>query len=480
MTTAGVGTVEAASANAPLNITGLASGLNTNEIITALLAAERQPVTQLTNKQTTLEGQTAQLQSIQSSLTALSFAGQELGSPVIFHTTQAVSSSNPTQITVANSNGAAIGGYEVEVAQLASSAQRTFTFKSPVTAETLTIDGQEIHLAAGASIKTLAETINAESSATVYAAALNSETLVLSTRTTGASGPGFIQVEDPGGTLVEQAGLAKEGRNAKYTVDGVAGSSSSNSVTGAIAGVTLSLKALTTSTGPVTIDVQAPAPNVSAIVSEVESFVKLYNSTIGAIEKQLGTKPPSNPQNKEELQSGTLFGDSELMGTLSSLRQQMYEPLEGLPQEMSSLADIGVSTGAPAGGKTSQSSLEGQLQLNVTGLEKALETNPSGVQQMLSKWSTGFQATVNAEALPGGNLEARINGDGELATEITRRINFMNESIALHQKTLQQEYEAMEAAVAHSHEVGSWLSSQLAALESASASASASPSSSGL
>ena len=97
-----------------------------------------------------------------------------------------------------------------------------------------------------------------------------------------------------------------------------------------------------------------------------------------------------------------------------------------------------------------------------------------------SKWSTGFQATVNAEALPGGNLEARINGDSELAAEITRRINFMNESIALHQKTLQQEYEAMEAAVAHSHEVGSWLSSQLAALESASASASASPSSSGL
>ncbi len=461
MTTA-IGT--ASSANAPLNITGLASGLNTNEIITALLAAEREPVTRLTNKQTALEGQSAQLQSIQSNLTELSFSAQELGSPVTFNTTQSVESSNPTQITAANSNGAAIGGYEVEVSQLANSAQRTFTFKSPVAAETITIDGEEIHLAANASIQTLAETITANST-TVFAAALEGETLILSTRTTGATGPGFIQVEDGGETLVEQAGLAKEGKNAEYSVDGVAASSSSNTVTSAIPGVTLSLKALTTTTGPVTIDVQAPAVNTSAIVAQVQSFVKLYNSAISAIEKQLNTKPPSNPQGKEELQSGTLFGDSELMGTLDSLRQGMYEPLEGLASDMSSPADIGISTGAANGShKVSQSSVEGQLQLNTAELENALQTNPSGVEQMLAKWSTGFQAVVNAEALPGGNLEARINGDSEQVAEMNSQISFMNETIALREKTLQEQYAAMEAAIAQSQAVGNWLSSQIASL----------------
>jgi len=454
----------ASSANAPLNITGLASGLNTNEIITALLAAEREPVTRLTNKQTALEGQSAQLQSFQSSLTELSFAAQELGSPVTFNTTQSVDSSNPTQITAANSNGAAIGGYEVEVTQLANSSQRTFAFKSPAAAETLTIDGQEIHLAANASIQTLAETITASSS-TVYAAALNGETLILSTRTTGATGPGYIQVEGAGETLVEQAGLAKEGKDAEYSVDGVVGSSSSNTVTGAIPGVTLSLRALTTTTGPVTINVQAPAVNTSAIVAQVQSFVKLYNSTITAIEKQLSTKPLASPQSKEELQTGTLFGDSELIGTLNSLRQGMYEPLEGLPSELSSLADIGISTGATSGShRVSQSSVEGQLEVNTTELENALQTNPSGVEQMLSKWSTGFQAVVNAEALPGGNLEARINGDSEQVAEMNSQISFMNETIALREKTLQQEYAAMEAAIAHSQAVGNWLTSQIASL----------------
>ncbi len=469
----------AASANAPLNISGLASGLNTNEIISALLAAEREPVTQLTNKQTTLEGQRTQLQSFQSSLTALSFASQELGSPVLFNNTQTVSSSDPTQITAANSEGAAIGGYEVEVSQLANSAQRTFTFKAPAVSETLTIDGQEIQLAASASINKLAESINANSKATVYAAVLNSETLVLSTRETGATGPGFIHVEDAGGTLVEQAGLAKEGRNAEYTVDGVAGSSASNEVTNAIAGVTLNLKALTTTSGPVTIDVQAPAPSTSAIVAQVQSFVNLYNSTVTAIEKQLNTQPPPAPQNTEELQTGTLFGDSELLGTLDSLREQVYQPVEGLPAEMSSLASIGVSTGAPsASGTTSQASLEGQLQLNTAALENALQTNPSGVEQMLSKWSVGFQAIINAEALPGGNLEARINGDSEQVTELTSRITAMNENIAVRQKSLQEQYVAMETAVAQSQAVGNWLGSQLASLLANSTSSSSSSSSS--
>ena len=55
----------------------------------------------------------------------------------------------------------------------------------------------------------LVNEINSDSKATVYAAAPNSETLVLSTRATGATGPGFIAVSDPGATLVEQAGAGQ-------------------------------------------------------------------------------------------------------------------------------------------------------------------------------------------------------------------------------------------------------------------------------
>ncbi|HTZ86072.1 MAG TPA: flagellar filament capping protein FliD [Solirubrobacteraceae bacterium] len=451
------------AANAPLSVTGLASGLNTSEIISALLAVERQPLARMTNEQTQIEGQRQQLLSIQSDLAQLSFAAQELGSVALFHSNQSVSSSNPTQVSASTSAGAAVGGYELEVTQLASSAQRTFTFHSPGASDTVTIDGKPFALAAGASAQTLANAINASSTATVYAAVTNGETLVLSTRVTGASGPGFIEVSDPGGTLTEQAGLAKAGRNAEYKLDGVAGTSASNTLTGAIPGVTLSLKALT-STGPVTIAVTPPAPNTSAITEQLKSFVSLYNETISAIGQQLTTKPSQSPATKAELQSGTLFGDPELQGVLSSMRRAMYEPPSGAPSELPNLGHIGVGTAAASAGVVSQSALEGKLQLNASELQAALEANPSGVQQLLHSWSTAFRGIVDPESLPGGNLETRANGDAEQVSTLSRQMTSLNEAIAIRQRTLQQQFAAMEAAVSRSQSQGSFLSAQLASL----------------
>ncbi len=50
---------------------------------------------------------------------------------------------------------------------------------------------------------------------------LGNETIVFSSRTTGATGGEFIKVADSAGALVEKAGTAKEGRDAQFIVDGV-------------------------------------------------------------------------------------------------------------------------------------------------------------------------------------------------------------------------------------------------------------------
>ncbi len=472
--------VSSTTGGAPISFSGLSSGLNTSEIISALLGVERVPITHLTDEQVTLEGQHTQLQSIQSSLTQLTFDAQELGSPVLFNTSQAVSSSEPTRIAATTTAGAAVGGYEVNVTQLANSGQRTFTFKSPAAAEKLTIDGKEIEVAAGATIEDLVKAINSDSTATVYAAAVGKETVVLSTRETGATGASFIAVSDPGGTLVEQAGLAKEGLNAEYTIDGVAGSSATNKLTSAIPGVTLELKALTTTTGPVTVDVQPPGPSVSAIASQVQAFVTLYNSTIGAINKQLTTKPPASPGSAAELQTGTLFGDFELGNLLNGMRQSIYQPGKELPAEMSSLANIGISTGAPTGnGTPSQTAVEGQLTVNTAKLESTIQANPAGVEKMLQSWSKGFQELVNANAAPGGSMEARIAGDTAQTSELSSRITNMNEMLAIRQKTLESEFAAMEKIMAQSQTQSSWLNAQLSSMLASDSSSSSSSKSSG-
>ena len=459
-----------------LALSGLASGLNTTAIVSALLESERQPVTAVSNERVTVEAQRAQLQSIQSNLTQLTYAAQELGSAELFSSAQTVTSSNSAQLTATVGSGAAVGGYEVEVTQLANSAQRTFTFTSPASAGTVTIDGQEFHVAAGESIQGLVSTINASSTATVYAAALAGGTLVLSTRATGASESGFISVTGSEGILAEQAALAKAGRDAIYSIDGGSSeTSSSNTVTGAIPGVTLNLKALTTTTGPVTVEVQPPAPDTSAIVAQVQSFVKLYNSTISAVQHQLSAKRAAHPESQAELATGTLYGDTELLSLLNEMRQSNYTSQTGLPSEMSSLADIGVSTGAPsATTATSQSTLEGQLQVNTATLESALASDPVGVQKMLASWSSSFGSLVNRAAAPGGALESRTQSDTEEASQLTARITAMNEVIALHQKNLEAQFTAMEAAVSRNKSQLSWLEAHASSTASSSSSSSSS------
>jgi flagellar hook-associated protein 2 len=471
--------VTGSAAGAPINITGLASGLNTNEIINGLMAVERRPVAQLSNQQTALQAQQTLLQQIQSSLQQLSFSAADLASPALFETSQTVTSSNPDQITALSTKGAGVGGYEVNVTQLADSAQRTFTFTSPVSADTLTIDGHEISVKAGATIQEVAASINSDSSATVYAAALEEGRLVLSNRASGNTGEGFIAVSDPGATLTEVAGKAKQGRDAEYTVDGVAGTSHSNTVKNAIAGVTLNLAALTTVSGPVTINVAAPAASVSSITSQVESFVKLYNSAIGSIHTQLATKPPEHPQTVGELGTGTLFGDSDLGNLVNNMRQAVYTSVEGLPAGMASLADIGVSTGTATGGAIpSQSAVEGELQVNATKLSEAIQTNPTGVEQMLQKWSQGFQKLVNSDAEPGGTLEARITGDSTSIAQLGEHITAMNEMLEVRQKSLQQEFIAMESAMSRIQAQQSWLTGQISSITANSAAISSSGSAS--
>ncbi len=445
------------SAAAPITISGLASGLDTSSIIAALMAVEREPVTHLSDEQAKLSAQQTQLQSVQRSLQQLSFSAGEFILPSLYESSQTVTSSEPTRVQASVSGGAGIGGYEVEVTKLANSAQRTFTFTSPGEEETLTIDGVEFKVQADESAKALASAINANGSATVYAAVLEGETLVLSDRATGATGAEFIKVT--GAALTEVAETAKPGEDAEYTLDGVAKTSSSNIVTNAIAGVTLTLAGLTPQ-GPVTIDVQPPGVSSAAVEKQVQSFVALFNSTVAAIETQLTTKAPDRPHSADEFATGTLFGDQELSDLLDSMRESMYEPIAGLAGEMSSPYDIGISTGPPTSGTSSQSSLEGELTLEPGKLEAAVKSNPAGVQQMLQQWSQKLQGLLNDAAEPGGTIDTRATGDGEQVTQLTSQINTMNELLAQREKALQATYAELEAVISRNTAQSDWLTQQ--------------------
>src|SRR6185437_7029893 len=104
------------SGSSSLQITGLASGLDTNQIISEEMSIYRQPVTNLQNQQSGLTAMNKQLTSIQSELQTLSSDALAVGDPTLFETTQSVTSSDSTRVQASSATGAGVGGYQVSEA----------------------------------------------------------------------------------------------------------------------------------------------------------------------------------------------------------------------------------------------------------------------------------------------------------------------------------------------------------------------------
>ena len=230
--------------NGALQITGLASGLNTNAVVQALMAAQQQQVTNLQNQQSGITALNKQLTSIQTALQQVSEDAQALADPSLFANTQTTTSTNSTLVgaTAIGSNGAVVGSYQVAVSALASASQRTFSFTSPSSADTITIDGHDTYLVAGASATNFVNAINNDKNASVWATvtgtdpSTNKPVVVLSERATGQppSTNAFVTITgDSAQALSEQPQYAAAGTDAAYTINGGQTQySSSNTVTG--------------------------------------------------------------------------------------------------------------------------------------------------------------------------------------------------------------------------------------------------------
>jgi flagellar hook-associated protein 2 len=472
-------------ANGAMQVTGLASGLDTDSIVSALMEADTQQVTNLQNQQSGLTAENTQLTAIQTALQTVANDAQALSDPSLFADTQNITSTDSTLIgaSATGSTGAVEGGYQIAVTQLASASQRTFSYTSSSSADTVTIDGQQISVAAGASADSLVSQINSDSNLDVWATVTQESsnggpaTIVMSNRNTGAppSTGDYIAVSDTAGALTQQTQDAQAGVNAEYTINGVAGTSSSNTISSAVSsgtpstsnqgatetipGVSLSLNGLTGS-DPVSVDVGSPAPSTTAITNAVQQFVTDYNSALSTIQTQLLTAPSSSDPTV-----GTLYGDSDLQQFVTSMRESMDATLSGLSGSLTNMLDIGVSTGATTGsGSPSQEAIDGDLTLNTTTLSQALENNSNGVQTLLTNWSVQFSEVVNNEGGAGGDISTRISTDDDQNSYLATQISNLQDANTQKQDALVQEFADMESELSQSQSTSSWLTSQLSSL----------------
>src|SRR5215211_5135121 len=213
---------------AGIQVGGLASGMDTESIISQLMSLEQAPRTRQARQQVTVQARQDALRQIDTKLTSLKLAAGDLRSAAIWAPTQSIASGNESVLTARQLAGAAPGGYTVEVTSLASADSRTYAWNG---GGSLTIDYKagagplsKTFDLTGMSLDDAVSTINSDDGSPVWAVNVGGK-LSLSRRETGDHATwGF----DASGPAVGALTASRDGADASYKVAGDATTYSSH------------------------------------------------------------------------------------------------------------------------------------------------------------------------------------------------------------------------------------------------------------
>jgi flagellar hook-associated protein 2 len=464
-----------------INFGGLASGVNWNEMVTQLMAIERNPQVRIQQQQRIEEARQSALRDVKTRLANLQTAVTGLSDPGTWSDSQSVESNDASRVAVTRTGGAAPGGYAFTVTSLARAQQMTqgTALAAAAGADELHISlgggtAVDVGVAAGDTIQAIAEKINSTSGIPVYAAVVSGK-LVLSGKETGAASTISVTSD---GTLAADLGMAETqaARNADFTVDGTRYTDrASNVVSDLMPGLTVTLKGVTSSA--VSVTVGAPGANKTAIQDKMKAFVDQYNSTIEFVRGKLSEKRVANPKTEEERLKGVLAGDAGLTSVLANLRTAMSDVVAGAASGVDRLSLAGVSTGS-ASRTVNQDSVAGKLTLDTAALAAKLETRFADTKYMLTNRGSTYATKGVAQRLDDilstqltgtAVLDKRIESQTKLIDQLKKSASAMDVRLAAREKALRAQFTAMESAMAQAQSQGSYLAAQLGSLSASSA-----------
>src|SRR3954453_5935716 len=353
----------------------------------------------------------------------------------------------------------------------ATSWTHTFDYTAdPVNPSTITINGTDVAIAANATIDDVVQAVNG-ASAGVTAGKDSNGRLLLTSSTAGAAGDfttSSSQLSEYGsGTAGVDSTL--NNLNAQYRVDGGAWKyATSNTVTDAIPGLSLTFKAVTTT--PITVTVSSPTPDKAAIKAAVHDFVNMYNANMADIKAKLSEKPVIGATNSTDAAKGLFFADSTLQAIRDRMRTAVSSPI-GTDPTLNLLSQIGISTGATTGsGTVSQDALDGKLVVDDDKLDDMLDSNPDGVKNLLGATlgKNGFAQAIdnvlNPSVQTSGSFDTLINQTNSQISDLTDQIATWDTRLSDMQDRLKQQFNAMELALSQNQTQGQWLAGQIASL----------------
>jgi flagellar hook-associated protein 2 len=323
---------------------------------------------------------------------------------------------------------------------IASTNYTGTSWASPSITATASLGAGSMTLSSGSDSATFA-IANGDSYATL-AAAINARVPslnVTASSVTDAHGTHLSIVSSDGTTpfSVDEPSFgftqAIKGADANLTVDGVPITSASNTVTGAVAGVTLHLLGTTGTSATLTV-----ASDAAGISTALNKFVSDFNTAIGLVNSQFNYSATSSSQ-------GVLGSDpvvrslqQALQGTLSYLNT----PASGTTA-MSTLASMGINVAD-----------DGTLSIDSVTLNNALVSSPSDVQNFfqgtaLNGFAASFSAALDNFTSPShGAFTVDLKSINQTVSDLTDQIsNYESGYIAAQQTLLTAMYSKAEIAL---------------------------------
>jgi flagellar hook-associated protein 2 len=299
--------------------------------------------------------------------------------------------------------------------------------------------------------------------ATALADTSTTSKLVLQSDQTGETYAMTLSDDANGGTLLATLGVnsqsaatgttggyiyAASALDAQMTVDGVAVTRDSNTVSDVLPGVTLNLVGQQASgANPVNLTVSA---DTNAINTDVQNFVTNYNTAISYLNSETAINASTGASSALSYQP--MF--ENLIGTLRSTVSAAV-PDTGSP-EVQTLADVGITQAS-----------DGTLSLDTGTLDQMLSSSPTAVAALFNS-TNGIANQVNTVLTPftqtKGIMAAETNNTNNQITSLNATIKQMNAAAAVKESQYVNEYSQLQALQSKTAEEQSYMQTILTML----------------
>jgi flagellar hook-associated protein 2 len=391
------------------------SSLDVASIVSQLMEVESKPLNKLDSRISASTVKISKLGVFKVNLSTLQTALKDLQTPANFAAWSA-KLSNDSVASAELATTATAGSYQLDVGQLARpSIWNVSGFTTEAAALSWYNDAGQTALRSSAD-------------ATVLQSATGQYVLSLKAKSTGAAA-GF-SISNSALTAGLTASEYQTSRDAQFNLNGVSFARSTNTVTDALTGVTLNLKAVTTSPATLTVS-QAE----SSARPKLDALVKAYNDL--------------HTFYKTETQSSA---DASTRGVLNSdfaVGSMMREILTGLMMPITGVSGVALS------GQTDLSALGLKLKDNgQVAVDDSLLAKATTLQSRLASGLTiGFDTAsgkdlstrISEMFTSGGLLQERIDNEQKVQQDLNTRKTTLQDKLANIQARYTAQYAALDA-----------------------------------